>query len=301
MQQFVKAAQAGDEKAWNILYRHNYPWLYATALKAFGNSTSAKDVIQDTFIQAYLKLSQLKDAKAFPAWIKTILYHNCIHNRYINQPALNKNLVPLKEDHFWEDKITQEQEKAALQTRLYGALNLLSEPLQSALILRYFSQWNSYEQIATILSVPVGTVRSRLNQARQKLNEFWHQSHPENEDAISKADEWNYFYTNCFTSLHHSLVSREHLISHLDKQLQLVFTSGNTAYGREIIEKEIADDLTHGNSFNHIQVTSSGCISLVEVRNINSADYPKRCPDSGIFVLYRKKNKTIKMRLHNSQ
>lgn len=301
MEQFVKAAQAGDEKAWNILYKHNYPWLYAIALKTFGNTASTKDVLQDTFMQAYLKLPQLKDAKAFPAWIKTILYYNCIHNKYTRQPAGFNYFVPLKDDLFWEDMITQQQEKADLHTRLHSVLSHLSEPLQSTLILRYFSEWNSYEQIATILSVPLGTIRSRLNLARQKLNEYWHQSDIENEDAIGLADEWNHFYTDCFTSLHRSIISREHLISHLDKQLQLVFTSGTIAYGRKIIEKEIADDLTYGNSFNNIQVTSSGCISIVEVKNINSDDYPQRCPDSGIFVLYRNKNKTTKMRLHNSR
>jgi hypothetical protein len=81
----------------------------------------------------------------------------------------------------------------------------------------------------------------------------------------------------------------------------LVFTSGNTAYGRQYIQKEIEDDLLYGSSFSDVQVTSSGSLSIVEVCNINSAEYPDRCPDSGIFVLFRNKNKVIRFNLHNSK
>ena len=64
-QEFVQAAKAGDMSAWNILYRQHEPWLYATALRICGTSPVAKDVVQDTFMMAYLKLPQLKDPEAF--------------------------------------------------------------------------------------------------------------------------------------------------------------------------------------------------------------------------------------------
>lgn len=67
MQQFVKGAQAGDTSAWNILYRQHEPWLYATALRICGDSPGAEDAVQHTFIEAYLKLQQLKRRQLFPA------------------------------------------------------------------------------------------------------------------------------------------------------------------------------------------------------------------------------------------
>ena len=72
-QEFIKAAMAGDVSAWNILYRQHAPWLYATALGICGNSPEAKDAVQDTLIQAYLKLQQLKNPNAFTAWLKKML------------------------------------------------------------------------------------------------------------------------------------------------------------------------------------------------------------------------------------
>jgi RNA polymerase sigma-70 factor (ECF subfamily) len=60
-------------------------------------------------------------------------------------------------------------ERRAQRDWMWHALGELSEPLRSVTLLRYFSDVSSYEQIATLCGVPVGTVRSRLNQGRSKL------------------------------------------------------------------------------------------------------------------------------------
>ena len=77
MSKHIKAAQAGDNLAWNKLYKQHYPWVYATALRICGNSPDTKDIVQEAFITAYLKLHQLKDATAFAGWLKTILIRLC--------------------------------------------------------------------------------------------------------------------------------------------------------------------------------------------------------------------------------
>ncbi len=61
----------------------------------------------------------------------------------------------------------------ATQSRLYAAMASLPEVLHSTLLLRYFSNLHSYEDIAAILGVPVGTVRSRLIDGWIKLTLFW--------------------------------------------------------------------------------------------------------------------------------
>jgi RNA polymerase sigma-70 factor (ECF subfamily) len=77
IEEWVKAARAGDEQAWNVLYQQYYPGLYAAAIRLCGNFPEAKDIVQDTFVAAWLKISQLKDAVTFGSWIKTILIRNC--------------------------------------------------------------------------------------------------------------------------------------------------------------------------------------------------------------------------------
>src|SRR5438094_780000 len=138
MQQFVRAAMAGDASAWNILYRKHEPWLYAAALRICGNSPAAKDAVQETFVQAYLKLHQLKDPAVFPAWLKTTLFHNCYRSKKQNLLSID-NPGLFQKANFFEDEINRKIDLFARQTKLYHALTRLPQILQSVLMLRYFS------------------------------------------------------------------------------------------------------------------------------------------------------------------
>ena len=300
MHEMVKAAQAGDEVAWNFLYRQHYPWMYATALRICGNSPAAKDAVQETFVTAYLKLQQLKDATAFAGWLKTILVRFC--GRTSTHPFTQATRrAPFDNNHIGEDEISKAMDGYGRHTKIYHCLSHLSEALQSVLLLRYFSDWSSYEQIAALLHIPVGTVRSRLNQAKQKLAQHWAESNNDNDLAFRKAAEWNNLYYACFANIYTSLPYREKLIEHFDKNLQIAFTSGKTAIGRGVVQQLIEEDMVYGNSFGSVEVSSSNNISIIECSNINPREYPDRCPESTVFVLHRTGNVAARMNLHNSR
>jgi RNA polymerase sigma factor (sigma-70 family) len=256
--------------------------------------------VQETFISAYLKLGQLKDPAALAGWLKTTL------TRYCHKSKKQKSLYAgayahiLPADEECNDEINRKLDLYAQHSQLYAAVACLSGTLQSVLLLRYFSNWQAYEQIAQVLCLPVGTVRSRLNQAKQKIIQYWQQCSDDNDTAYREAQQWNYLYNSYFSGLHSALSCREKLLQHLDKDLHLVFTSGKTAFGRQLIEKEIEGDLLHGNVFGDIQVISSGRLSIIELQNINSPEYPDRCPESSILLMFRDKNKVTRMNLHNS-
>lgn len=298
MEEFVKAAQRGDDFAWNTIYRRHYPWMYAIALRICGNSEITKDAVQDAFIHAYGKLGQLKDPAAFAGWLKSILVRCCYRtSRYYSPPER----ILIEDARIWEDEMNETIDRYANQVKLYDALSELPEVLRSTLLLRYFSNWQSYEQMAVVLGVPVGTIRSRLNQARQKLVSHWTTNKMESELSFREAEAWNEFYNNCFGAVHSSLPERNKFLEHFDKDLELIFSSGKKASGRAWIEKVIDEDLQYGSGFGSIYVMSSGSISIVEVCNINSKEFPDRCPESGIFVLYRNKHQISRLSLHNSR
>lgn len=300
IQQCIKAAQAGDAVAWGFLYRYHYPWMYATALRICGNSPAARDAVQDTFVTAYLKMQQLKDTAAFPGWLKTILIRFC--RRHIQQQPHNdlNDLSLLENSRFCENEVSKKMDWYEGQSKIYDSLSCLSDTLQSVLLLRYFSGWSSYEAIAILLCIPVGTVRSRLSQAKQKLLEQWAKSNDDNDAAFRKATEWNGLYNDYFGNIYTSLQHREKLIAHLDKNLHLVFTSGKIATGRSLVQQMIEEDMVYGNSFAGLEVASSGNISLIECQNINPDEYPDRCPESTVFVLYRSGNIVTRMNLHHA-
>ena len=185
--------------------------------------------------------------------------------------------------------------------KLHETLNRLPEVLRSAMLLRFFSNWQSYEQMAAILDVPVGTIRSRLNQAKQKMAEHWMKGTQETEKHFLEDEQWNDYYVSHFSLLHSSSEVRGRFVQHLDKNLSLVFTSGSTGHGRRLLEKVIEDDLTYGSGFERIEVMTSGSISIVEVNNVNSSEFPNRCPESGVFVLFRNGDKIKQLNLHNSR
>jgi RNA polymerase sigma factor (sigma-70 family) len=300
MLQDVKAAIAGDASSWNILYRKHEPWLYAAALRICGNCPAAKDAVQETFVQAYLKLHQLKDPAVFPAWLKTTLFRNCYRSKQQNFLSVD-NPTLFENANLYEDEINRKMEWYERQTKIYASLSCLSDALQTVLLLRYFSNWPSYEEIAAILCIPVGTVRSRLNQAKQKLAQYWAKSSGDNDSPFREAVEWNGLYNDYFGNVYTSLHYREKLIGHFDKNLQLLFTSGKSAVGFRIVQRLIEEDIVYGNRFDGLEVSSSGNISIIECRNINPVEYPDRCPDSTVFVLHRTGDLVTRMNLHNSR
>src|SRR3954451_13499303 len=104
MQEFVKAAQAGDTSAWNFLFRQHYPWMYATALHICGNNAAAKDAVQETFVNAYLKLHQLKDITAFPGWLKTSLARYCYRNLGNDLIYTCEDISSIEPHRLWDDE-----------------------------------------------------------------------------------------------------------------------------------------------------------------------------------------------------
>lgn len=300
LHKIVLAAQKGEAAAWNFLFKKHYPWMYATALQLCGNTPEAKDAVQETFVNAYLKLQQLKDFNAFAGWLKTSLVRYCYRSMHRYLPT-GQNLYLMESTQLWEDTISKKLDWYEQQTKLYNALACLPDSLQSVLLLRYFSNFNSYEEIAAILCIPVGTVRSRLNQVKQKMMKHWQESSADNDNTFKQVNEWNDLYHSYFGNVYTSLYYREKLIEHFDKNLYLVFTSGKTVVGRRKVEQQIEADIVYGNSFAGLQITSSGNISIVEVHNVNPVEYPDRCPDSTVFVLYRTGDKTTRLHLHHSR
>ena len=292
----VHAAQQGEAVAWNALYELHYPWLYATALRICGNTPAAKDAVQDTLLTGYLKLSQLKDLNAFAGWLKTILLNICYRNR--NKADNHINTFTAKNNFSWQNEFERKQDILFTQNRLFETVYKLPEVLRSVVLLRYYSKYQSYQEMATLLGIPVGTVRSRLNQARQKINEHWTKCEDPSDKSWKHACEWNHFYEHIFCRSLREV--RNEFIGHLQTDVSITFTSGKRGIGSTLIEKGINEDIEYGTNYLIQKIATCGSISIIEGLNDNPPEYPNRCPVSTIFVLYRNNDKVQKFVLHNS-
>jgi len=269
--------------------------LYAIALRMLGYGEDAKDAVQETFIKAYTHLHTLKDKAALGGWLKSIVYNYCImelrcrKKRAIvfNEYAKEKDLI---EDAMHDVEMTPDEIKNTLAS--------LSETLQLATMLRFFSKQSSYQQIADILSIPIGTVRSRLAESRTKLAALLTQKYQLVKN--NKAREMEDFYSYHFYSLYDDAVVRNAFLDHFDDDVFISLTSGKTKVGAEYMRKEIEFDLTYGARAILNEVHSSGNISVIEIDNISPPDQPDLCPAAGTFIAVHPHNKIEKIFIHNA-
>lgn len=297
IQKLVKDARAGQEAAWNALYKQYYPVAYAIALRICGHTPAAKDAVQDAFVTAFLKLIQLKDPGAFASWLGKIVTHHCYRALVKDGNGRKLSQLPIETDSWWEDQVNRKFDQLSIQSSLYASITQLAPVLQSTLFLRYFSGYQSYEEIATILSIPIGTVRSRLNQAKTKLAEQWHQHNDVGEKILEENDQWNAFYHSVYSGIHAQDYYKNKLIDHLDKNIRII-ARDKINMGRTVFENLIAGDLKVGSWLQPVNVLTCGNLSLIESRHFNPPDHPDHCPLSSVAVLYRHKDKVSQMNLH---
>jgi len=291
----VKSAMAGNEAAWHQLYNDQFPGLYAAALKICRDVDLAREMVQDSFVTAYLKLPQLKEVGAFGGWIKKILIHNCYR-----QNRRHKTAVSFVDESFQlsTGDLNRKMDRIYAHQQLYAAIARLPLTLSTALMLRYFSDHSSYVEIAAILEIPVGTVRSRLNQAKQKLAEYWQLPVEADPKAVREAEEWNEFYYASFSAMHYKDQPRNRFLGHLHDEVEISLAEGPVHRGRGVFERMLINDWSAGSWLVPTNVISSGTLSIIQSTHFNSKENPGHCPPRSILILNRNKRNVHKMSLY---
>jgi RNA polymerase sigma-70 factor (ECF subfamily) len=160
-----------------------YEPLYRYAFRLSGSSPEAEDLTQETFCQAQNKLGQLRDEERVKAWLFSIL-----RNSYLRRLRSSKQEHCVSLDSVGEipDRPSEplpEVDPAQLQS----ALAELPEGFRTPIILFYFEEF-SYREIAQQMSVPLGTVMSRLARAKTFLRQRLLQPAPSLADASQGED-----------------------------------------------------------------------------------------------------------------
>jgi len=145
------------------LYREHGAYVRGLALRLTGHSSDADDLLQETFIRAWRHLDGFAGG-SMRSWLRRILV-----NRFLTRVQAQRPQVSFEEDapvmRDVRDDPAERIEHASLDDRVQLALDGLPEEFRTALVLREIEDL-TYDQIASLLSVPIGTVRSRLARAR---------------------------------------------------------------------------------------------------------------------------------------
>lgn len=164
----VERARAGDPRAFDTLVRRfqNASVGYARSVLG-GDPAAAEDAVQEAFVEAHRCLPTLRDPRAFPAWLRRIVFKHCDRIRR-TAPRVETLLVPetaAAADALDPARVALAGERAA---RIRAAIASLPNAEREVVALFYLAD-NSHAAIAAFLGVPATTVKSRLHAARKQL------------------------------------------------------------------------------------------------------------------------------------
>jgi RNA polymerase sigma-70 factor (ECF subfamily) len=175
-QRVIELIQAGDPRAYAVLVDRYKDRALSFASRLIGDRQEAEELVQDAFIRAYRALDRFRGESTFGTWFYRILHNLCLKriSRHKNKP----HHISVDEedglDAVLEDKdepsILERLEEKELQDLISGEIALLPEKFRSAVLL-FYVEGMSYEEMAAVLEIPVGTVKTNLFRGRNRLRE----------------------------------------------------------------------------------------------------------------------------------
>jgi len=174
LEDIIRQCLDGKEGAWKMLVDLFSKRIFNLAHQFAGNSQEAEDLTQDIFIKLYRSLPKYDFGRNFAAWFLTLAKNHLIDEyrrtkwEKRNRDDFDDRLrVAAAETGDPEANLAADEAKRTL----WESLNLLPAETRMAVILKEI-QGRKYEEVAEIMSLPVGTVKSRINRGRLQLARF---------------------------------------------------------------------------------------------------------------------------------
>jgi len=181
-EQFLEKLRAGDALAFNRLVEERHGDIYALLYRLTEDPEEARDLTQETFLQAFRHLSSFRGDADLRTWLYRIAV-NQARNRWrwwkrrrrdrtvsLDAPVSEGSDAPLSAGLAGNESLDPERQALAREREaaLHAALKSLSRPYREVIVLRDI-EGLSYEEVASTLDLNVGTVKSRLNRGRTEL------------------------------------------------------------------------------------------------------------------------------------
>lgn len=162
----VEKAQQGDEQSFYELIEPLQNQLYRIAYVYVQNEDDAVDIFQQSVIRAYEALPKLKEPQYFTTWMTRIVI-NC-SKTYIEK---TKHTEVTEPQHFDSYAAAGQSANVEEGIDLWQALSQLEEKYKTALLLRFYQDY-TVKEIATILELPEGTVKTNIRRGLQRLRQL---------------------------------------------------------------------------------------------------------------------------------
>jgi RNA polymerase sigma-70 factor (ECF subfamily) len=271
----VRSALSGEASGLSALLDRYRASLYAHALACLGQPEDAADAVQETFMLALTRLGQVRDPGAVGGWLHAVLRSVCAME--LRRPARRVTVAGLDRD---VPSAQDAAEQLALRDWVWAALEDLPDSLRLVTLLRFFGRGHSYAEIAALCGVPVGTVRSRLHQAKAELGA---RLLAESGTAPRGDAGWAQRVRACYLSL----AGRDPgPYAAMFAPGAVIAASGLVVQGQDQIRRMCEQDLGDGIGARLVEVVSSAAITVVEAAFTGPPDDPQHCPPAVTQVLF---------------
>lgn len=161
-----------DRKAIEALYNYTYPRMYALVCRLCSDQNDVEDILQESYTMAFLKLDTLKEKAAFYNWLKKIVinqWRNYSRNKsYLETTTLYDATKDITDAQLTQPSAYDVVAHSETTDELWSLVNRLPDNQRICVILYYYEEMK-LEEIAEVLQIPVGSVKSRLHYGRERL------------------------------------------------------------------------------------------------------------------------------------
>ncbi|KFC20292.1 RNA polymerase sigma factor [Chryseobacterium sp. FH1] len=167
--ELLELCSSGDNSGYSLLYHRYSKAIFNSIFRILNDREDAEDILQEVFVKAFSEIKSLKNVESFGGWIKRIAINQSLN-------FLRKNKIYFSEiddDKMLDFNDDDLEEKLAMESRVTELQNIIAEfPPQTRTIVNLFLfEEMPQEEIAKVLNIPHGTVRSYYHRAKKKIFE----------------------------------------------------------------------------------------------------------------------------------
>lgn len=190
----IGRARAGDQDAFGVLVRLHQRQVYALALRMLRDPEEASEAAQEVFLAAWQGLGRFREEARFATWLYRITYRHCLkvsEGRRRDEVARAEVAAESARERGSQGALAGAQARAAeadVRETVRAEIALLPPKYRYALVLRHLQEL-SYEEIAEVMRVPIGTVKTHLFRARALLKERLSDLEQARDEGLARADD----------------------------------------------------------------------------------------------------------------
>ncbi|PMR58068.1 sigma-70 family RNA polymerase sigma factor [Verrucosispora sp. ts21] len=292
----VRAAQAGDVGCLGLLLARHTAAMRAVALSVCGHRPEAEDAVQEASLIALRRIGDLRDPAAVGPWLRTIV-RNVGRLQFRAQREVPVDQLELVASPAVGSDLERIVERTAHADWLWTAMHELSPNLRLVTMLRYFTDVTAYDQIAALCGVPIGTVRSRLHQARAKLTDALLATADAVHDDVAvltrrrRAEAEEMLWSGRHGSFARTLAET------WSPAVQTWWSDGRRTNGIDPLARTMYADVHDGVVYRLANIVAARDVVILETDLINPPEDPFHCPPSAVWVQSLEADRVSRLRV----